>query len=421
MYSLAPLLLLFFIVMFWLIFPIKKQRVDFDEKDDVIKVYQDEIIHLERQHASGFIDANEKAQLLSELDNKSALAMTAIEKKTFSYQRSPIPLIAILLGLAAATGVYYQYYQKSGVMQWQSFYVTHHEAITEGLFDPRTIMQFLQQNDVKTGATYCFAMQQVLLAQYDTNADALANLALCHLSSGYPQLAEVAAKRGLTTQPQHTELNYIMAEVDFLKHQRLSATAVDHLLQTIKNKPKHFGALRLLAIHSLGQRDYQQARFFFTELKKLAANDAQLFAALEYMDKEIAQTIASEKKLVSTSQFPSATTLPLSITIAPSIAKTLKGSAILFIIIQSEQGQLLNASKHPIQDVNLPLTININEHQTNTMQTQAITNHKRVKVTARISHHGNPIAATGDLTSATQLVALPVKKVVKLLIDKTVS
>lgn len=416
MTSLLPLLLLFFIVILWLFLPIKKQNIDFDEKSEVIKVYQEELAHLKRQQAKGLIDVNEKAQLLLELDKKSVLAMTAIEKKTFSYQRSFTPLIVIFLGLMAASGFYYQYYQKSGIMQWQSFDVTHHGAITEGLFDQDTVRRFLQQTDAKTGATYCFAMQQKLLAKYDTNAEALANLALCHLSSGYPQLAEAAAHRGLTTQPQHTELNYIMAEVDFIKNQQLSATSVDHLLQTIKNNPQHFNALRLLAIHSLGQRDYQQARFFFAELKKIATHDAQLLAALEQMDKEIAQAIAREKQSVLSNSSPAI--IPLSIAIDPPIAKTLKGSQVVFIIIKSEQGQLLNASKHQIQDVHVPFIVTVNEEQSGTMQMQPITGHQRVEVTARISRQGNPIATTGDVTSATQIITLPAQQVVELLIDK---
>ncbi len=145
MNSIMMLLFLLAIVFLLLIFPIKKRRINFDEKGEAIKIYQEEVAHINRQFEKEFIDENEKAQLLAELDKKSALAIMAIEKKTFAYKPSFVPLVLIVLGLSVASVLYYRHYQESGVMRWQAFKENFHGQITEGLFDekvPRCLGKF---------------------------------------------------------------------------------------------------------------------------------------------------------------------------------------------------------------------------------------------------------------------------------------
>lgn len=439
MTSLMILLLLLAFVFLALIFPVKPRQVNFDEKGEAIKVYQDEVAHLERQLAKGFIDAEEQSQLLAELDRKSALAITAIEKRSYTYRRSLVPLVLSVLGLAAASVLYFQHYQNNGVYRWQAFHFNNRDAITEGLFDAHVVEQFIQQNDANTAAAYCFAMQETLLEKYDTNPETLANLALCHLQVGYPTLAVEAGERGLKTQPDHAELNYVMAEADFLENKALSPQSLDRLLKTIKQNPTHFKALRLLAINSLRQGDYRQARFFFAELKKLSGNNPQLLAALERMDKEISEKISKEQsanvdettakttattttktQTPTTAKTTTAPTLSLSIAFSPTIAEQLNGSQTVFVVVKSAEGQLLNATKHVVSDLSQPLSVSVSDSQAGAMQMQPMAGHQSVNVVARISKNGSPIATAGDLTSATQTVDLSSDKVVNLLIDTVV-
>ncbi len=242
------LLLLLAVVFLLLIFPVKKRRVNFDEKGEAIKVYQEEVGHINRQFAKGFIDDAEKSQLLMELDKKSALAITAIDKKSFAYQRSFVPLLLIVAGLVLASAAYYQYYQRSGVMRWQAFNNHFHGMISEGLFDERVVARFVTEKDAKAASAYCFAMQRELLAKYDTNPDALANLASCYIMTGYPQLAEQVIARGLKSQAEHPGLNYLLAELQYTKEKYLSSDSIDLLLTVIKSRPDHFKAIRLLAL-----------------------------------------------------------------------------------------------------------------------------------------------------------------------------
>lgn len=440
------LILLLLVVLFLFVFPVAEKPIDFDEKGEAIKVYKDEVSHLERQLEKGFIDVSEKNQLLAELDKKSALAISAIEKRRYTYRRSWVSMVLVVAGLAASSLLYFYHYQNSGVQRWQAFNKVNHGAITEGLFDRRVVEQFLQQSDAKTAGAYCFAMQQQLLKKYDTNPDTLANLAQCHIAVGYPTLAAEAAERGLKTQPEHAALNYLMAEADFIENKRLSPAALDHLMTTIKQDPDHFNALRLLAVNSLSQGDYQQARFFFSHLKKQAKNNPKLLANLEKMDKDIAKRIAAKNtaqaanskatentpeappntnnstNTEATQKTPAANTvsLRLSINLTSDIAAKLKGPQTLFVVVKSAQGQLLNATKHSMSDFSQPLNVTITDNQAGAMQRQPMAGQQSVAVVARLTQSGSPMASSGDMTSQPIVINLPQAAVAHVLIDSLV-
>lgn len=427
MNSLLLLLWLLLAVVLLFILPIKKRAMNFDEKGEAIKVYQEEVAHLERQQKKGFIDADEKTQLLTELDQKSALAIMAIDKKNYGYRRSFVPLIVVIATLSVVSFLYYRHYQRSGVMNWRVFTEHFQDTITEGLFDDRVVDNFVADHDAKTSAAYCFAMQQRLLKDYDTNPDTLANLAQCHLSVGSLSLASDAIQRGLTIKPKHHALNYLAAELDFVQTQTLSPVSLDRLMQVIQSDTKHFKTLRLLAVNSLNQGDYRQAKFFFGELRKVAGDNPGLIAALDRVDAQIAEKLAKQSSVKNPSASANASMssavavkFDVMVKVSPAQATTLSGQQTLFIIVKSIEGQLLTASKHILDDAKNSLTLTVADNQPGAMQVQPIAGHQQLTVTARISRTGSPVASSGDLTSKALPVTLPIDKPLVLTIDQVV-
>lgn len=426
------LILLLMVVFILLIFPIKSRVVDFDEKGEAIRVYKDEVAYLERQFAKGFIETEEKKQLLLELDKKSALAMLAIEKKTYTYQRSLVPLVLIFVGLTLATAVYFYYYQKNGVLHWQQFSQATQGQVIEALFDTEVVYDMAENSQRETAEAFCFAMQEVVLKKYDTNPEPLSNLARCHLLVGYPQLAMQAAERGLKTDPEHVELNYLIAEADFLQHQQLSTNTLNHLLKALEKKPKHFKGLRLLAMNSLVVGDYQQAKVLFTELIKMVPDNPVLLDALEKVSQAIDQRLVQPpnahgqqadlaiSESDATKHKPATVSLSLAIQLSEAMQALLADDQVMFVVVKSLDGQLLNASKYPIGKGSSRLSVIISDHQAGTMQMQPMAGKEAVNVVARVSFSGSPIAQSGDLSSSSLRVNLPQVGETKLLIDQVV-
>lgn len=421
------LALLLAVVFLLLIFPVKKRRIDFDEKGEAIKIYEEEVAHIHRQCEKGFIDDDEKTHLLTELDKKSALAIMTIEKKTFAYQRSLVPLVLIVLGLAVASVVYYRHYQQNGVMRWQIFSENVHSKVTEGLFDSRVVEQFISENPVQTATAYCFAMQRELLQKYDTNPDALGNLANCFISVGYPQVAEQAIERGLNSDSEHLDLHYLAADLTFNTNKQLDKEAIAQLMMVIKKDPNHFKAIRLLAVNSLNQGNYSQAKFFFTRLKALAPTENnELLVALDKLlgqiDAELAKQETADNANHNMVKTPVADNVGFDVVVklAPELVSEVSTDAPVFIVVKSIDGQLLMASKQTLNEPASILTATITDNQAGAMQMQPMAGHQSVNVVARISKNSSPIATAGDLTSATQTVDLSSDKVVNLLIDTVV-
>lgn len=443
MNSLLILLLLLSFVFLLMIFPVKKRRIQFDEKGEAIKVYQEEVGHINRQADKGFIDEATKTQLLAELDKKTALAITAIEKKTFAYQRSFVPLVLIVLGLVIASTIYYRHYQQSGVMRWQAFNEKFQGQITEGLFDDEVVAEFLAKRDVKISSAYCFAMQHELLAKYDTNPDALGNLANCFLTVGYPELAEQAIERGLNSKPNHTELNYLTAELQYAKNNYLSQASVENLLKVVKQDPNHFKSIRLLAMNSLNQGSYGQAKFFFSQLKQLAPQDnKQLVSALDKLLAEIDAKLSETGQVDKVNQLPNdgthqpavtnesskpvteltdkSVSIKANIVITPELTKSLTGEQVLFLVVKDAQGKLLNATKHLITNKNQPLNVTVTDNTQGMMKMGEMAGNKKVSLVARVSLSGSPMASSGDLTSDSVTVILPQDKTANLVINQKV-
>jgi|GEM_PF-4916567 len=193
--------------------------------------------------------------------------LSAFDGSTGSRRLWVMQGVAILCLLLAAGG-YYLIRQITGVEAWQDFNKRHQTAIITGLFAPSVVDSFMQQHQHDDRYRYCFAMQQRILRYYGDNADALAQLAHCYLQNGASDLAATAASIGLRRSPEHIELNYIAARVDYLQHHRLSLAALDHLTLTIRQAPQHFGALTLLALNSLQADNRAQAQFFLQQMRQ---------------------------------------------------------------------------------------------------------------------------------------------------------
>ncbi|MPV86024.1 c-type cytochrome biogenesis protein CcmI [Ostreibacterium oceani] len=432
------------LVLLMFMWPVKTET-GFDEKGEAIKIYRDEVAFIDKQYQTGLIDAQDKAKLLEELDVKTTSAIARIEKKQFAPRLRYTPVFAVALVITLSLAIYFVYLQNSQIKRWHDFKQVHQAQVTEGLFDGDVIAAFLNKNP-SLASHYCFTMQQTLLANYHANADALANLANCHLIVGYPQLARQAISRGLGEQPEHAALNFLSAEMAFVENNQLSSDDLDRLFITIRAEPKHKGALRLLGINSLNLGQYAQAQFFFDNLREVET-DPQILALLDDIDETIAarqaaEAAAGEPQPVTpqsapqtspqaTKQLqPNEASLHLAIAVSPTLIasqpETLTWPKSVFVVVKSVDGALINASKYIMQDANQALVVTISDDMPQAMQRQSLADFEQVTVTARVSLDDQPIAASGDLTSGAIPIPVlkntegPARAPYRLVIDRTV-
>lgn len=427
------LIILAFIAVIYLLFPIRRHQV-FDGQAQVISLYNEELAELDNALKQDEISQAEYQTLKAELEKKSSLAMLQTKKTTFAYRPSLL-LPAVVFVLFIGCSVFYLMKFYSGkVATWDSFKASERGTIIEGLFNQALIEPFME----KENHQICFAMQQQALANYPNNPKVLGSLANCHLQSGYVQLAEEAAKRGLTHQPDDPDLNYYFAQSRLMLTGESNKEMVDALTKTIKANPNHQGALWLMGLISYQQGSYENADFFFTRLQSLSPNSPEIEQFLTEIRLRTAQTspqntqqdndpntnqVSEESDRQSEEQTtPSSaesddntiandndtteanvvTRFEIKVDIDPELQESVSKTAALFIIIKSTEGGLLLAGKYPI--ANFPMNLTLTETDAGIMKMGDLADYNAFVVSARISQNGEAMPKAGDLQSV-ELIA----------------
>lgn len=292
------------LVLAYLFYPIRSRAVDFDEKDEVIKIHREEVAYIKQQHQKALIDDSDKAQWLAELDRKSATSMLAIEQKTYAYRSAMMPVLSLCLGIGASSLLYARFYQAQSVGTWHSSAATYREAIIEGLFDHKVVTKTIENltkttvaiDNKNTQDTYCFLLQHQMLRDYSKNPDVLMNVAECHLQLGYSSLAQSAIANALREDPNHLRANTIDAQLQLLQQHRLNPETQAKLTALVEDNPSavDMGYLLLLNHFSLGE--FTEAQTRYEKLQPYVANDPKLKALLS----DIKHTIDSHSMSMST-------------------------------------------------------------------------------------------------------------------------
>ncbi len=290
------LIILTVIPIAYLIYPVKKQDINFDEKGEIIKIYREELAFIEKEYKQEMIDELQKNEFIAELDTKSTQAILSLKQKYLSYQKGFIPLILILLGILLGAITYLQFYQNQKVDLWQDYGADVENLVSESLFDSNLVEKNLANLNKEEQISFCFLMQQKLLKSYPNNSDALSNLASCYLPLGFTKQAKEAIVIALKINPNHLRANYLFAELQFLKMQRLFPETNQKLTELFEenNNAIDIAYLLMLDHFAKGQFDivknYAQKISSFTNvnpvLKKAVAALLEQIPSIE-VDKEV--------------------------------------------------------------------------------------------------------------------------------------
>lgn len=435
----VAIIMLTIIVLLWLVYPVKKQVINFDEKDEIIKVYRNEVTHIKQQHRKGLIDDLSKEQLLNELDKKSAMAMLSVEQKFFAYRGKIIPMILIVLGLVIGATIYAKFYYSQGINTWEKKGKLYKNDIIAGLFDHSTMTQFITQNPQQL-PDYCFLMQQQLLAKYPNNPDALANVAQCHLSTGFPDLAETAIDRALRKNNNHRFANFALAELEFFKQQHLTKNTHEKLANIMSQGALPIDMTYLLTLDSYNRGEFDKAKSYIKQLRKMSGGDQALNEDLDRIEQNMSLSKTGETARFHASESPAleehkkASSPPLDkvvttannasmtakITVSPELAGHVSTPKTLFVIVKSMQEELVAAGKFTLTDAQQPMTVSLSDGQKDLMQIMPMSNMVKLQVTARISQGGRTVAETGDFTSSPVTIDMPQSKIATITIDQII-
>lgn len=174
-----------------------------------------------------------------------------------------------------------------------------------------------------------------------------------------------------------------------------------------RNDPK---AHELSGIHAFGQKDYAKAVHHWRTLLSLAPPDSDYVAELRRAIQEARHLAEQAGKPIDLG--PS---IRGRIELAAALKAKLKPEAVLFVFAQPVGGQGMPLAALRVPAGELPLAFEFDD--TMALGGAKLSEHKQVRLVARVANAGQPAAAPGDLEGRVEKVAVGSRNV-KLVIDR---
>ncbi|MBP2281430.1 cytochrome c-type biogenesis protein CcmH [Psychrobacter sp. PL15] len=227
-----------------------------------------------------------------------------------------------------------------------------------------------------------------------------------------------ALSRAYRLSPDNEQIATTYAQISFFTNEgQLDATSRRVLQDVLAKNPEHEGAQMLMAMGEARGSNFQQAQGWIRRLR----------ASIEAKPGDHTQALASLDELsanVTVQQQQAAAGIDVTITINASLLPLVKGDDVLFVAIRDVKGGPPFAAKR------LPISViqqgqaNISLSDLDAMMPErtlkaARADQVQLAVVARISHSGNALAESGDL-SGNPVVISPDQNQVNVTINQQV-
>lgn len=190
----------------------------------------------------------------------------------------------------------------------------------------------------------------------------------------------------------------------------------------LDKEPDNVTALWLAGKAAMEQSDYQNAIYYWRQAEAGLGEEPEMLTEMQRLIDDLLQTV---KTAGVTLDDPGPTVVAgnmpgvqLSVSLAPELKDKLNGSEQLFIFAKAVAGppMPLAAIRHSAAE--LPLTLVLDDSAM--LQGGKLTDHEQLKIAARITRGGEPVAKPGDLQS-TEIIFKPgIDQSVELVIDQVV-
>lgn len=219
-----------------------------------------------------------------------------------------------------------------------------------------------------------------------------------------------ALSRAYRLAPDNEGIATTYAQISFFSNEgQLDADSRRVLQDLLSKSPQHEGAQMLMAMGEARANNFEEAEYWIQKLRSsIAAKPGDHTQALTSLD-ELSANVKAQ-------QLQSAEGVSVTVTVNPSLLPLVKGDDVLFVAIRDVQGGPPFAAKRlPITVIQQgEATISLSDLDAmmpeRTLQA-ARTAKTQLAVVARISHSGNAVAESGDLSGNPVVISADQKQV----------
>ncbi len=203
---------------------------------------------------------------------------------------------------------------------------------------------------------------------------------------------------------------------------KVSGKPYDLVRQVLDQDPKDVTALWIAGKGAMEQADYQNAIYYWRQAEAGLGDDPEMLAEMQRL---IAQLLQSAKTAGASLDDPGFTTMAvalpgiqLSVTLSPELQDKLTGNETLFIFAKAVAGPPMPLAAIRRTAGELPLTLVLDDSAM--LQGGKLTDHEQLKIAARITSGGQPVAKSGDLQSTEIIFRPATDQALELVIDQVV-
>ena len=241
----------------------------------------------------------------------------------------------------------------------------------------------------------------------------------------FPLSVEAYEKLVVVSDRQATALVVLADSLAMTQGGKLAGRPISLVKEALEKEPAHTTALWMAGQAAADQKQYLEAIDYWQRAAQGLQDDKEMLAELRTMIDEavvLAKGAGMEVADVSLPSLPEplpGNSISIEVTIDPSLLQQIGENDVLFIFARAVSGPPMPLAAIKRQARELPVSIVLDDSSLLRPGT-SLSQFEQLKLGARVSRSGQPVAQSGDLQSTVQVVDLGSKEAVLLHIDQRV-
>mgnify|MGYP001812294715 FL=1 len=241
----------------------------------------------------------------------------------------------------------------------------------------------------------------------------------------FPLSVEAYEKLVVVSDRQATALVVLADSLAMTQGGKLAGRPISLVKEALEKEPAHTTALWMAGQAAADDKQYLEAIDYWQRAAQGLQDDKEMLAELRTMIDEavvLAKGAGMEVADVSLPSLPEAlpgNSISIEVTIDPSLLQQIGENDVLFIFARAVSGPPMPLAAIKRQARELPVSIVLDDSSLLRPGT-SLSQFEQLKLGARVSRSGQPVAQSGDLQSTVQVVDLGSKEAVLLHIDQRV-
>ena len=236
----------------------------------------------------------------------------------------------------------------------------------------------------------------------------------------FPLSVEAYEKLVVVSDRQATALVVLADSLAMTQGGKLAGRPISLVKEALEKEPAHTTALWMAGQAAADQKQYLEAIDYWQRAAQGLQEDKEMLAELRTMIDEatvLAKGAGMEVAEISLPEASAGDSMSIEVTIDPSLLELIGETDVLFIFARAVSGPPMPLAAIKRQARELPVSVVLDDSSLLRPGT-SLSQFQQLKLGARVSRSGQPVAQSGDLQSTVEVVEVASKEAILLHIDQ---